>query len=305
MPSTPKVRRIGVLDPGVPDSPDWLWNEAAPLRELGWVEGKNLRVERRYDEGRPETQQALAEELVRSKVELIVTGNSSTAFAAKRATDTIPIVIYGAADSVMISLVVSLARPVANVTGVDLASAELLAKALSLLKEVVPRLHRIGFLMNQENQAVFDRTNRAQMEGVCRSLGLTAVMVDLDPVANIGGFFQQLVERQAQTLVLTGAIWPRRFEIVDAAMKHGLPTIATDPDLVRDAGALMVYSWTWSELFRLRAKFIDRILRGAKPADLPVEQPTLFEFVINLKTARALGLTIPKPLLLQAKQVIQ
>jgi len=297
---TAKIRRIGVLDPGVPDAPEWLWKEAAPLRELGWLEGKNLRVERRYDYGRRGAQQALADELVRAKVELIVAGDLAIALAAKRATRTIPIVICGAGDFDLSGLVASPARPGANVTGIAFATAELTAKGLSLLKQALPRLERVGYVVG-----TFRGANRIQLESLSRSLNLAPMMIEIDGRGDLGSVFEQLREWRAQALVLRENIWQRRVEIVDGAMKHGLPTLATDSGWVREVGALMAYSSTWTEIFRLRAKFIDRILRGANPADLPVEQPTLFELVINLKTARALGLTIPKQLLFQANEVVE
>jgi putative ABC transport system substrate-binding protein len=297
------VRRIGVLEPGPPDPPGWLWKEAEPLRELGWVEGQNLHVERRYDNGRLEAQQALAEELVRAKVEIIVTGNTATTLAAKRATTTVPIV-FRAGDPVLLGLVASLARPGGNLTGFSLAGPEVIAKSLSVLKELLPRLQRIGALWDMGNP--YSRANRGQFEHICRGLGVVPVIVEISAASDMGGAFQQLVERRVQALVLEGdIIWDRRFEIVDAAIKYGLPTMADDPEMVRETGALIAYSATWGEQFRLRARYIDRILRGAQPADLPVQQPTKFELVINLKTAQALGLTIPKQLLLRVDEVIQ
>jgi putative ABC transport system substrate-binding protein len=298
-----KVRRIGVLEIGEPDTPEYIRKEAEPLRALGWVEGQNLLVERRYANDRYEALQALAEELVRAKVEIIVTGTTSATDAAKRATTTIPIV-FGAADPVRFGLVASLARPGGNLTGVSLASLDVAAKQLSLLKELLPRLQRIGVLSLAGNP--YNRAGQpGQLDDIYQSLGLVPIDVEIDAAGEIGGAFQQLVERRAQALVLSGGIWEHRLEIVDAAMKNGLPTLAINPDIVREAGALIAYGPTDAEILRLRAEYIDRILRGAKPADLPVQQPTKFELVINLKTARALGLTIPKDLLLRADEVIR
>jgi putative ABC transport system substrate-binding protein len=262
-----------------------------------------LQVERRYADGRPEAQQALAEELLRARVELIVANDSATALVVKRTTKTTPIIVYSAGDPVLSGLVATLARPGGNVTGVALASPEVTAKALSLLKKAVPGLQRIGYLTDAGNQ--FDRTSRAQVERVCRSLGLAPMMIELDSASDIGQAFRQLSEWRARALMWRQNLWSRRFEIVDGAMKLGLPTMAADADFVREVGALMSYSPSWAELCRLRATFIDRILRGAKPAELPVEQPTVYELVINLKTAQALGLKVPKELLLQASEVIQ
>ena len=296
------VRRIGVLSSGAPDTPEWLRRQAEPLRELGWVEGQNLHVERRYDNGRPEALQALAEELVRAKVEIIVTGSTSAARAAKRATTAIPI-IFSSGDPVLLGLVASLARPGGNLTGVSEAGPELTAKYLSLLKELLPRLQRIGVLSEAEN--AYNRATRGQFAHVCELLGIEPIFVEIRAPGEIGGAIADLVRQRAEALVLLYSVSDQRLEIVDAAMKYGLPTMTEDPDAVREAGALIGYDATPTERFRLRAEYIDRILRGARPAELPVQQPRQFELVINLKTAKALGLTIPKELLLRADEAIQ
>ena len=305
MGQAPKVvRRIGVLDPSWPDPPEWLQREAEPLRELGWVEGQNLEVERLYANGRFEALQPLAEELVRAKAEIIVTGGTAATLAAKRATTTIPIV-FSTGDPVLLGLVASLARPGGNLTGLSQAGPEVTSKYLSLLKELLPGLQRIGVLWDMGNP--YARAIRAQFEHVCQSLHLVPLNVEIDAAGELSDVIRQLVQRRAQALLLPEGdiVWQRRFEIVDAATKHGLPTMADDPAIVREASAPIAYNSTWVERFHLRAEYIDRILRGAKPADLPVHQPTKFELVINLKTAKALGLTIPKELLLRADEVIQ
>jgi putative ABC transport system substrate-binding protein len=297
-----RVRRIGVLTSGAPDTPEWLWRQDEPLRELGWVEGKNLHVERRYDNGRSEALQALAEELVRAKVEIIVTGSTSAARAAKLATTAIPIV-FSSGDPVLLGLVASLARPGGNLTGVSEAGPEMTAKYLSLLKELLPRLQRIGVMSEAEN--AYNRATRGQFAQVCELLGIVPIFVEIGATGEIGGAIAHLVRQHAEALVLLYSVTDQRFKIVDAAMKHGLPTMTEDPDTVREAGALIGYDATPTERFRLRAEYIDRVLRGARPAELPVQQPRKFELVINLKTARALGLTIPRELLLRADEVIQ
>ena len=298
------ARRIGVLQPGMPESPADVREQAEPLRELGWVEGQNLHVERRYANGRSEALQPFAEELVRAKVEIIVTAGTAATLAAKRATTTIPIV-FSAGDPVLLGLVASLARPGGNLTGISQAGPEVTAKYLSLLKELLPRLQRIGVLWDAANP--YARAARDQFEHVCQSLDLVPTIVEIPTVGEIGGAIAQLAQKRAQALVLptSDIIWQRRFEIIDAAMKRGLPTMAEDQLMVRESGALITYVRSQVEEDRLHAEYIDRILRGAKPADLPVQQPTKFELVINLKTARALGLTIPKELLLRADEVIQ
>jgi putative ABC transport system substrate-binding protein len=268
------------------------------------VEGRNLEVERRYADGRFESLQPLAEELVRAKVEIIVTAGTAAALAAKRATTTIPI-IFSTGDPVLLGLVASLARPGGNLTGFSQASPEVTAKYLSVLKELLPGLQRIGVLWDEGNP--YARAIRDQFAQVCQSLGLVQSSVEIDARSQISDAIAQLVQRRAQALVLPGQdiVWDHRLEIVDAAMKQGLPTMTEDPAIVQEAGALIAYSTTWAERFRLRAEYIDRILRGAIPADLPVQQPKKFELVVNLKTARALGLAIPKQLLLRADEIIQ
>jgi putative ABC transport system substrate-binding protein len=299
------VRSIGILEPGMgPSTPDDL-TQAEALRQLGWVEGQNLHVERRFANGRLEALQQLAEELVRAHVEIIVTGGTPATLAAKRATTTIPIVFRSAGDPVPLGLVASLARPGGNVTGFSQAGPEVTAKRLSVLKELLQGPQRIGVLLQMGN--LYDRAARTQFENVCQSLRLVPLVVEISEADEIGGAIAQLERQRAQALMLqnNGFLWDHRFEILDAATKHGLPTIADDSAMVREAGALIAYSYFQIEEDRVRAEYIDRILRGARPADLPVQQPTKFELVINLKTARALGLTIPRDLLLRADEVIQ
>ena len=302
---TSKVRRIGILEPGaeILDTPEWRRSQAEPLEKLGWVEGQNLLVERRY--GRPEALQPLAEELVRAKVEIIVTSGTPATLAAMHATSTIPIVFRTAGDPVLLGLVASLARPGGNVTGYTEVVSEVNAKYLSVLKELLPRVQRIGVLWEAENPYV--RATRGQFEHVCQSLGLVPFIVEIGAADEADGVIAQLVRQRAQVLLISsGLAWSyeQLEEAIGFATKHSLPTISDDSEIARH-GALMTYGATWVEQHNRRAEYIDRILRGAKPADLPVRQPTNFELVINLKTAKALGLTIPKELLLRADEVIQ
>ena len=268
------------------------------------MEGQNLHVERRYANNRIESLQTLAEELVRAKVDVIVTGGTPATFAAKRATDKIPIV-FRVGDPVLVGLVASLARPGGNVTGLSLAGPEVAAKYLSLLKELLPGLRRIGVLEVSANP--YFRAVRGQFENTCRQLGLEPIFVEIAAADEIGGAIAQVARQRAQALVLRGDsfVSDHRVEIAGAAMKHGLPTMTESPDIMRDSGVLASYSLTEAEAERRAASYVDRILRGARPADLPVEQPTKFELVINLRTARALGLTIPHSVLLRADTVIQ
>jgi len=296
-----RVRRIGVLDSGRASTPEEIREEAEPLRQLGWVEGRNLHIERRFDNGEHERLQALAEELVRANVEIIVASGPLAAFAAKRATTTIPIVFRSSGDPVLQGLVATLARPGGNVTGFSLAGPEIFTKELSLLKEFVPRLERIAMMWEVGNQ--YARVTRSQVEQVCQSIDLVPILVEIGTAGEIDGAIAQLVRQRAQAVLLYSSNFMNEHgaKIVDAATKHGIPTMA----LVEDGGALITYAPTDAEANRVRAYYIDRILRGAKPSDLPVQQATQFELTINLKTAKALGITVPKELLLRADKVIR
>ncbi|MFO1306247.1 MAG: ABC transporter substrate-binding protein [Burkholderiales bacterium] len=296
------VRRIGVLSSGAPDSPEWLRKEAEPLRELGWVEGRNLLVDRRYDNGRPEALPALAQELVRARVELIVVGSTSAARAAKQATASIPIV-FSVGDPVLLGLVASLARPGGNLTGVSEAGPELAEKFLSLIRELLPRIERIGVLSEAGNP--YNLATRGQFADACKRLGMTPVFGEIGAAADTGRAIASLVQQRAQAVVLFNSVRDYQAALVAAAAKHGLPTLTEDPQSVRESGALLGYDASRAELVRLRAEYIDRILRGAKPAELPVRQPTKFDLAINLRSARELGIAVPKTLLVRADEVVQ
>jgi putative ABC transport system substrate-binding protein len=298
------VRRIGYLGVGAPDTPEEIWRQATPLRELGWVEGQNLQVERRYAHSL-EGLKPVAEELARAKVEVIVANGPNPTLAAMRATTTIPIVFRVASDAVLSGLVASLARPGGNVTGFSVTGPEIDAKLLSLLKELLPTLQRIGMLETSGNPQF--HLLRGQFEHSCRLLGLEPVFVEISSAGEIDGAIAQLIRQRIHALVLRNDSFAitHGFEIIGAALKRGLPTICVSPNFVRESGALASYSSTQAEADRRAAHYVDRILRGAKPADLPVEQPTQFELLINLKTARALGLTISQSVLLRADEVIR
>jgi len=300
-----KIRRIGVLEPGAPETPESVWKQAEPLRELGWVEGQNLHVERRYANNQVEALQQLAEELVRARVEVIVTAGTPATVAAKRVTNTIPIVMRSVADPVGLGLVASLARPGANVTGFSWQGPEVDSKSISLLKELLPALQRIGVLEWSGNPYL--RPQREQFEQTCRSLSLNPVFAAIAAASEIEDAIAQLARQRVQALVFRPSdfFYEHRFEIAGVAMKHGLPTLSYEPEIVREAGTLIAYTPTQAEVDRRRASYIDLILRGAKPGDLAVQQPMKFELVINLKTAKALGLTIPQSLLLRADEVIR
>jgi len=269
------------------------------------VEDQNLRVERRYANGRSEALQPLADELLRARVEMIVTAGTAATLAAKRATNTVPILIRSASDPVLLGLVASLSRPGGNVTGYSWVGPEVDAKSLSVLKEVLPALQRVGVLEWSAEPSF--RTLREQFEHTCRSLRLDPVFAAIASSGEIENAIAQLAGQRVQAMMLRGSgfFYEHRFEIVSTAMKHGLPTLSNEPEIVREAGSLIAYSPTQDEQDHIRASYIDLILRGARPADLPVQQPTEFALVINLKTARALGLTISQALLLRADEVIQ
>ena len=301
---TNKVHRIGYLqlsNPPIPAAPAW---DPEPLRNLGWIEGKNLVFERRYAGDRPELLQRFAAELVRLKVEIIVTSGTDAAVAAKEATTHIPIVIYSAGDPVGAGLVASLSRPGGNITGFSILTTELDVKRLEVLHEVLPSAQRVGELVNPNNPAF--RVARKEYEEAFRSLGMQPIFINVAVASEPGNAFAELARRRAQALVVRqdNLFVTNSVSIMRASVEHALPTMVGSRDMVEDGG-LVSYTYSPEERNRRFAFFLDKILRGAKPADLPVERPTKFKLVINLKTAKALGLAIPQSLLLRADEVIQ
>ncbi len=301
-PST--VRRIGFLSGGAPAPPGARQEVIARLGELGWVEGRNLLTEWRFANGRPELLQPLAEELVRLKVEVIGTAGTQAAYAAKNATTSIPIVMFGAGDPVRTGLVASLARPGGNITGYSIVSTEMDAKRLALLREVLPSAQRVGVLVNSTNP--ISRVLQKETEPVYRSLGMEPIIVAVAGESELENAVAEIARRRAQALVVAddALFFTHRVSIMNAALRYGLPTLVEALEMLK-AGAVLSYSVSLSEQRRRYAAFVDKILRGAKPADLPIEQPTQFELGINLNTAKALAITIPKPMLLRADEVIQ
>jgi putative ABC transport system substrate-binding protein len=298
------VRRIGQFWAGAPETPAEAEEFAAPMRARGWVEGRNLLIERRYAE-RSELLGPLAQELVRLKVEIIVAVGTDAVLAAKNATTTIPIVIGSAGDPVGSGLVASLARPGGNITGFSLAGPEVEGKRLALLRELLPGVQRVGLLEDSTNPLY--RAWRTGFEQRCRSLGLEPIVIEVAAAGELENAIEEMARRRAQALVVAGDAlsYDNRVALMSAALKYKLLTIATDPRTL-EAGALAAYfRHNDAEGMQRVAAFIDRILRGAKPADLPVEQPTKFELGFNLKTAKALGITVPQTLLLRADEVIQ
>jgi putative ABC transport system substrate-binding protein len=272
------------------------------LRELGYVEGKHFVIEYRSADGLDERFADLASDLVRLKVDLILTRGTQAILAAKNATGTIPVVFTGAGDPVAQGIVATLARPGANVTGLSPMVTELYPKRVELLRALVPRAARIAALCNMSSPAIPPAWKEVEM--AARSLGIQAQLLDVRKAEDLEPVFNAALRQRADALVvaidtLTQA---NRQLIVALAAKYRLPAIYASSEF---AGGLLTYGVNYADVYRRAAGFVDKILKGAKPADLPIEQPTQFELVINLKTAKALGLTIPPSLLLQADQVIQ
>jgi ABC-type uncharacterized transport system substrate-binding protein len=301
---TGKVYRIGVLSGGSAGSAP-LEAFRQGLRELGWVEGQNIAIDYRFAEGRDDRLPELATQLVQLKVDVIAAGPTHPAVAAKNATGTIPIVMLGAATPVELGLVASLARPGGNVTGsswsVDLA---IIGKGLELLKETVPKLRLVAILTNPDNPAHAGSIENVKL--AARSLGMRLQFFEARTRNEFDDAFRAMAQRRVNAvLIVADALFVvHRAPLADLEVKYRLPSMHTLRQNV-EAGGLMSYGPDIVAVWRRAAVSVDKILKGAKPADLPIEQPTKFEVVINLKTAKVLGLTIPKALLLRADQVIQ
>ncbi|HEX9901083.1 MAG TPA: ABC transporter substrate-binding protein [Candidatus Methylomirabilis sp.] len=299
-----KVPRIGWLSiasrtPAVSHLIEAFWQG---LRELGYVEGQNIAIEYRFAEGRPERLPEFAAQLVALKVDIIVTPNPAGTQAAREATRTIPIVILGVADPVGSGLVASLSRPGGNITG--LTSPVMWGKRLELLKETVPKASRVAVLRNPTNPETADMSR--DVGGAARALGVQLQVLDVRVPIELDSAFARMTRDRAGALLVTGdtLFTLHREQIAVLAIKRRLPAISWAREFA-EAGLLMAYGRSLPYEFRRAATYVDKILKGAKPADLPVEQPTKFELVINLKTAKALGLTIPQSVLIRADQVIQ
>ena len=275
------------------------------LRELGWVEGQNIVIDYRFAEGRFDRLPDLAAELVRLKVDLIVAAPAPAAVAAKNATATIPIVMISVSDPVGTGLIASLARPGGNVTGLSFSvGLELFGKQLELLKETVPKVRRVAILSNPANPA--HALLIKDVKVAARSLGVQLQLLEARGPDEFDGAFAAMAdERVGALLVVADAMFSvHQARLADLAAKNRLPSMHGLRAYV-EAGGLIYYGPNFPDQWRRAATFVDRIFKGAKPADLPVQQPTKFELVINLKTAKALGLTIPPSLLLRADEVIQ
>jgi ABC-type uncharacterized transport system substrate-binding protein len=302
-----KVHRIGRLVAGSSLSDSHLLEAFRQgLRDLGYIEGQNLVIEYRYAEGTPERLPDLAAELVRLPVEVIVAGGRNTIRAAQDATRTIPIVMAGTGDAVAFGFVASLARPGGNITGLSDLGAELPAKRLELLKEIVPQSARIAVLTNPAGP--LHVSWMPNLTAAAQTLGVQLHVVEVRQAEELASAFAALAQARADALLVVSdplLLNRQRARIVaDLAAQHRLPAMYDWREYV-DAGLLMSYGPSQLDMQRRTAVYVDKILKGAKPADLPVEQPTTFELVLNLKTAKELGLTIPPTLLLQATEVIR
>jgi len=299
-----KVYRIGFFSAGAANTPHLRAAFVETLRKLGWIEGKNVVFEYRYAENRLERLPELAEELVRLNVDIIVAPGTLAPLAAKRVTTTIPIVMANAGDPLGSGLVSSLARPGGNVTGLSLMVPDIGGKRLELLKDVLPRMSSVAVLWNVANPypaLVFRET-----ESAARTFGIEVQSLEVRGPGDFDGVFEnaRLQHPEALITVEDPLTVNYRKQIVDFAATNRLPAIHGVREFV-EAGGLMAYGASLSDLLRRAAGYVDKIFKGAKPADLPVQQPTKFEFVINLKAAKALGLTIPPSLLARADEVIE
>jgi len=295
---TSKVHRIAVLGPGYRVA----FEEG--LRQFGYVQGKNIDVEWRGVTERPEQFPELAAEFVRRNVDVIVAANNPAVAAAQRATTTIPIVMVIATDPVRLGFVARLARPTGNITGLSMQTPELAGKRLQLLKDVVPNLTRVAVLWDATEPGRKQLVEEAEV--VAPGLGLQIQSFEVRRAGDLEGAFTAMVSGRVGAVVVLGSslLFTQRAMIAELAARNRLPSICTAREW-NDAGFVMSYGPSLNDLYRRAPYFIDRILRGAKPADLPVEQPRNFELAINLKAARMLGLTIPSALLVRADEIIK
>jgi putative ABC transport system substrate-binding protein len=303
---TGKIFRIGFLDSstasGMAVLLEAFWQE---MRKLGWIEGKNITIEYRFAEQKPERIPELAAELVRLKVDLIVVTGNAAASAAKSATTTIPIAMTSPADPVGTGLVASLARPGGNVTGLSSLGTELNTKRLEILKDAIPRLARVGLL--RLPGAGIQELQLKELRAAAPALKLKLEEIETQPdPKGFDSAFQTAKQKQVNAILpmANRSYFAERRRIVELAVKYRLPAIYFQKEFV-DEGGLMSYGVDYDDLYRRAAVYVDKILKGAKPADLPVQQATKFEFVINLKAAKQIGLTIPPDVLARANKVIK
>ena len=300
-----KVWRIGMLDTtGMASNAANVDAFRKGLQELGYVEGRNYVLEYRSADGSNDRFPELAAELVRLKVDLIVTRGTPATQACQKATTTIPVVTTAVGDPVATVLIASLARPGGNITGLTSITSDLVGKRLQLLKEIVPALARIVYMSNMGNPSVPAAWKEA--EKAARSTGIQPLLADVRKREDLAPAFEDAVKRRAGALMVgnDGLTQTHGKLIVELAARHRLPAIFSARDYVIDGG-LISYGVSYADMYRRAASYVDRIFKGAKPGDLPMEQPTKIDMMINLKTAKALGLTIPQSVLLRADEVIE
>jgi putative tryptophan/tyrosine transport system substrate-binding protein len=299
-----KVPRIGILVPGSSAFPTSARYDSfrQGLRELGYIEGKNIFIEIRYAEGKQDQLSDFATELVKLKVDVIVTATTPGVLAVKNATSAIPIVFCAVADPVRAGLVSSLARPGGNITGLSMLNPELGGKRLELLKETFPKITKVAYFRDPTSGTA----SSTAIQEAARALGLHLQSLDVRSAKDFDGAFEGVLKERAQALTTAAGpvITINQQRIVAFAAKNRLPAIYPYSEFI-DAGGLMFYGVSFSDLFRRAATYVDKILKGAKAADLPVEQPTKFEFVINLITANQIGVTIPPHVLARADRVVK
>jgi putative ABC transport system substrate-binding protein len=274
------------------------------LRELGYVEGKNIFIEYRYADGKQDRLKEIVAELLSLKVDVIVTGGPTATRPAKEATSTIPIVMGFDNDPVGAGFVESLARPGKNITGLSTLHPEISGKQLELLKEIVPKLSRVGVLGNWTQPG--NKQALKELKAAAQALGLQLQYLEIQAFKDIDAVFQETTKGRAQAILVLAnpVIIYQQAHFIDLATKNRLASAYSQPEFV-DAGGLFSYTASFTDLFRRAATYVDKILKGAKPADLPVEQPIKFDFIINLKTAKQIGLTIPPNVLARADRVIK
>jgi len=304
-----KVYRVGFLNAGAPLNPNTYQDAfVEALRVLGYVEGRNIVIERRYADGNSQRLPELAEELLRLKMDIILATSTPATLAAMKATRTTPIVMTGTLDAQEMGVVQNLAHPGGNVTGLTLISVQLIAKRLSLLKEAIPAVSRLGFLRGRPPDWAADRTDRisSTMESAAQQVGLQVKTVAVREPGEINDASASLVAAKVDALYVLESplLQVQRALVTGLALKARLPTVFGNRIFV-DAGGLMSYGSDQRESFQRAASYVDKILKGANPGNLPIEQPTKFQLVINLKTAKSVGITIPQSMLLRADEVIE
>jgi putative tryptophan/tyrosine transport system substrate-binding protein len=301
-----RVPRIGFVMPGSAEASAGLINAFRQgLQELGYVEGQNIQIDFRWQPAdRPDLLPGIVSELVRSNPDVLVGPTTPQALALKKATSTIPIVMVVPSDPIGTGLVQTLARPGGNVTGLSLMSNDIMAKRLELLKETVPKISRVGDIWNPANPAT--QRDFKEIEIAARKLGLTIHSAEVRGPNDFNSAFSSLTRARVDALILQTdqLTWIHRQQIAKLTVQNRLPTIFFAREYV-DGGGLMSYGASLADLYRRSASYVDKILAGASPAELPVEQPTKFELVVNLNTAKALGITIPEAILLRANEVLR